>query len=53
MNSQPFLQRRKVFDPLLRLIHAWNALAIVGLLATALLAEAFDHGGADLRLYAM
>jgi len=37
-------QRRRVYDPLLRLIHAWNALAITGLLATAMLAEALGHG---------
>ncbi|MFZ5512412.1 MAG: cytochrome b/b6 domain-containing protein [Pseudomonadota bacterium] len=47
MNTQPLLQRRKVYDPLLRLIHAWNALAILGLLATALLAEAFEHDGPE------
>lgn len=32
------------FDPLLRMLHAWNAIAMVGLIATALLAEAFEHG---------
>ena len=37
-------QRRKVYDPVLRLIHAWNALAIAGLLSSAMLAEAFEHG---------
>ncbi|MBS4098855.1 MAG: cytochrome b/b6 domain-containing protein [Sulfuricella sp.] len=33
-----------VYDPLLRLIHAWNALAILGLAITAQLAEGFEHG---------
>lgn len=32
------------FDPLLRLVHAWNALAIVGLVVTSQVAEAFEHG---------
>jgi cytochrome b len=29
------LRRRKVYDPVLRIIHGWNALAIFGLLTTA------------------
>lgn len=33
------------YDPLLRLIHAWNALAIVGLIASSQFAEALEHGG--------
>jgi len=32
-----------VFDGLLRLIHAWNALSILALIATALLADAYEH----------
>ncbi|HEX8987511.1 MAG TPA: cytochrome b/b6 domain-containing protein [Rhodocyclaceae bacterium] len=43
MNAPAFSERR-AFDPLLRLIHAWNALAIVGLGLSAQLAEAFEHG---------
>lgn len=35
---------RRIYDPLLRLLHAWNALAIVGLAATSQIAEAFEHG---------
>ncbi|MDD5249969.1 MAG: cytochrome b/b6 domain-containing protein [Rhodocyclaceae bacterium] len=35
---------RHAYDPLLRLIHAWNALAIVGLVATSQIAEAVEHG---------
>jgi cytochrome b len=33
-----------VFDPLLRLMHWWNALAIIGLAATSQIAEVFEHG---------
>lgn len=33
------------YDPLLRLIHGWNALAILGLVATSQVAEALEHGG--------
>lgn len=43
MNAPAFSERR-AFDPLLRLLHAWNALAIVGLAATSQIAEAFEHG---------
>jgi cytochrome b len=35
---------RRTYDPLLRLIHAWNALAIVALAISGQLAEAFEHG---------
>lgn len=45
------LQRRKVYDPVLRIIHAWNALCVLGLVATALLAEAFEHGALEDRLW--
>lgn len=45
------LEPRKVYDPILRLIHACNALAILGLIATALLAEAFEHGALEDRLW--
>lgn len=43
MNTRPAASQ-PVYDPLLRLIHAWNALAIVGLAVSAQLAEAFEHG---------
>lgn len=51
MNPSPDLQRRRVYDPLLRLIHAWNALAIVALLASAMLAEALEHGPLEDRIW--
>ena len=44
-------QRRKVYDPLLRIIHACNALAITGLLGTAMLAEALEHGALEQRAW--
>lgn len=43
MNTPP-LAGQRAYDPLLRLIHAWNALAILGLTATSQLAELFEHG---------
>lgn len=43
MNA-PSFAGRAAFDPLLRLIHAWNALAILGLAASSQVAEAFEHG---------
>jgi Ni/Fe-hydrogenase 1 B-type cytochrome subunit len=33
--ERAMLQRHKVYDPVLRIIHGWNALAIFGLLTTA------------------
>ena len=43
-------ERIAVFDGLLRLIHAWNALAILALVATGLIADEYEHSatGADL-----
>lgn len=43
MNTPP-LASHHAYDPLLRLIHAWNALAIVGLIVTSQIAEAVEHG---------
>lgn len=40
----PAVERRKVYDPILRLIHWWNAAAVVLLLASGWLAEALEHG---------
>lgn len=45
------LQRRKVYDGILRLIHAWNGLAIVFLIATVWLSELFEQGGAENALW--
>ncbi|OHC71359.1 MAG: hypothetical protein A2045_17090 [Rhodocyclales bacterium GWA2_65_20] len=43
MNA-PQLESQHAYDPLLRLIHAWNALAILSLVVTAQIAEAVEHG---------
>jgi cytochrome b len=40
----PRLERRRVYDPLLRLLHAWNGLAILFLVATAWLSKLVDAG---------
>jgi len=45
------LDKRKVYDPTLRLMHAWNGIAVLGLIATALLAEGFEHGGSEERIW--
>lgn len=37
------LRRERVYDPVLRLVHAWNALIIVLLLATAQVAGSLDY----------
>ena len=37
-------EQRKVYDPALRIIHWWNALALVALLATAWSSELFERG---------
>ena len=44
-------RRVAVFDGLLRLIHAWNALAILALIATGLIADEFEHGGESAALW--
>ncbi|MEW6314449.1 MAG: cytochrome b/b6 domain-containing protein [Pseudomonadota bacterium] len=44
-------ERRRVYDPVLRLIHAWNALAIVLLLVTAWLGEEMERGAMRHRLW--
>lgn len=37
-------ERRRVYDPVLRVIHWWNALALAALLATGWSAELVEHG---------
>jgi len=46
----PARQKVVVFDGLLRLIHAWNALSILALIASGLIADEYKHTatGADL-----
>lgn len=42
--SHPALRARRIFDPLLRVLHWSLALSILALVATSQLAEAFEHG---------
>lgn len=37
-------RRQKVYDPVLRLIHLWNGLAILFLIVTVLLSDLFEKG---------
>ncbi|MDO8315087.1 MAG: cytochrome b/b6 domain-containing protein [Rugosibacter sp.] len=41
----------RVYDPLIRLTHAWNALAIIGLIVTSQLAEAFEHSDSETAIW--
>lgn len=45
------LHKEAVFDGLLRLIHAWNGLAILALIGTGLSAEAYEHGAEGAALW--
>ncbi len=40
-------RRAKVYDPVLRLIHAWNGLAILFLIATVSLSDLFEKGAGE------
>jgi len=40
-------ERRRVYDPALRVLHWWNAAAIVALLATGWGSELFEHGAGE------
>lgn len=51
MKESPYIEKRQVYDPLLRLIHAWNLVAVFGLVATGSLAEAFEHSAAEKSLW--
>lgn len=44
-------ERRRVYDPALRFIHWWNALAVVALLATAWSSELFERGPFEKALW--
>lgn len=39
--------RQKVYDPILRIIHAWNGLTILSLILTVSLADLADKGAAE------
>jgi cytochrome b len=49
--SQTGQESKVVFDPLLRILHGWNALAIVGLIVTAWLADFFEHGADEATVW--
>lgn len=53
MNAPPPAAARAAYDPLLRLLHAWNALAILGLIATSQFAEALEHGGREAQAWTL
>jgi cytochrome b len=44
-------RRQKVYDPVLRIIHAWNGLAILFLIITVLLSELFEQGSSEKTLW--
>jgi cytochrome b len=43
--------REKVYDPVLRALHAWNALAILMLMVTAWTSDLFDRGASVAALW--
>jgi len=49
--SQSDIQPRRVYDPLLRLLHATIALSIVALIITSQLADWFEHGPYEKTLW--
>lgn len=46
-------ERRRIYDPVLRFAHWWNAAAIVVLLATGWGAELFEHGAGERAVRAL
>lgn len=46
-------RRLKVYDPILRVIHAWNGLAILFLMATVWLSELFEKGPGEKTLWTL
>ena len=46
-------RRLKVYDPVLRIIHAWNGLSILSLMVTVWLSELFDKGVGEKTLWQM
>jgi len=46
-------RRQKVYDPILRIIHAWNGLIILFLMATVWLSELFERGVGEDTLWTM
>ena len=46
-------RRHKVYDPILRIIHAWNGLTILFLMATVWLSELFEQGVGEDTLWTL
>lgn len=46
-------RREKVYDPVLRIIHAWNGLAILFLLSTVWISDFFEKGSAEETLWTL
>jgi len=46
-------RRLKVYDPVLRIIHAWNGLSILFLLSTVWLSELFEKGPGEETLWTL
>lgn len=46
-------RRQKVYDPVLRMIHLWNGLAIIFLMMTIWLSDLFEKGAAEDALWQM
>lgn len=44
-------ERRKIYDGILRFLHAWNGLAIIGLLLTAWVSELFEKGPGEKTIW--
>ncbi len=44
-------RRQKVYDPVLRIIHAWNGISILFLMATVWLSDLFDKGAGEEALW--
>lgn len=44
-------ERRKIYDVILRFLHAWNGLAITGLLLTAWISELFEKGPGEKTIW--
>ncbi|MDD5177094.1 MAG: cytochrome b/b6 domain-containing protein [Sterolibacterium sp.] len=49
--SVPATRRVVAFDGLLRLIHAWNALSILALIASGLIADEYEHSATGAALW--
>lgn len=49
--SQICYERQKIYDGILRLIHAWNGLAVISLILTGAVSDLFGHGAGEKALW--